>query len=370
MPRFRTTFFSLATAGILALGTSLAAAPVEAAPAAAPTSIVIDLRLVKGAILERYVALGGPNSFLGVPLTSELPTPNGAGRYNLFQGGSIVWSPTTGAWEVHGLIRDLWGATGFEDGFLGFPTTNENPLVAGGRFSAFQGGNVYYQPVFGTHEVHGAILGHWGEFGWENGRLGYPLTSEVATPDREGAFNHFAGASIYWSPDTGASEIEGRIRDRWAALGWEDSTLGFPAGDEYAIPGGRGQDFEWGQMEWTAAGGTFVTGAVERVATVDLVNNALTLEGLSETYTYDANDDYLTVDFNNPDADPVSITADSFESQVQAGSLALVDYERDPALLSTFILVLNQPSSAASAGTAPATDAVRAALAKHLQQKH
>ncbi|GAB16036.1 hypothetical protein ARGLB_105_00010, partial [Arthrobacter globiformis NBRC 12137] len=45
------------------------------------------------------------------------------------------------------------------------------------------------------------------------------------------AYSHFSGsggASIYWSPKTGAHEVHGAIRAKWAALGWEKGPLGYP----------------------------------------------------------------------------------------------------------------------------------------------
>lgn len=64
---------------------------------------------VLGAILAKYQEMGGENSPLGCPKTDELTTPNGVGRYNTFVGGSIYWSPDTGAHPVWGAIGDKWG---------------------------------------------------------------------------------------------------------------------------------------------------------------------------------------------------------------------------------------------------------------------
>ena len=44
--------------------------------------------------------------FLHYPVTDETGTPDGVGRFNHFEGGSIYWTPGTGAKEVHGAIRD------------------------------------------------------------------------------------------------------------------------------------------------------------------------------------------------------------------------------------------------------------------------
>ena len=57
------------------------------------------------------VVLGWERSFLGYPLTDETATPDGVGRYNHFQGGSIYWTPATGAHEVHGAIRGQWATS-------------------------------------------------------------------------------------------------------------------------------------------------------------------------------------------------------------------------------------------------------------------
>jgi uncharacterized protein with LGFP repeats len=76
---------------------------------------------------------------LGSPLTDELTTPDGVGRFNHFQNGSIYWTPATGAHEVHGLIRAKWESLGWETGALGYPVRDEY-AVTGGRESEFQKG--------------------------------------------------------------------------------------------------------------------------------------------------------------------------------------------------------------------------------------
>lgn len=51
---------------------------------------------VYGAIGQHYDALGGPAGFLRQPLTSELGTPDGLGRYNFFQGGGSTGARAPG----------------------------------------------------------------------------------------------------------------------------------------------------------------------------------------------------------------------------------------------------------------------------------
>jgi hypothetical protein len=81
---------------------------------------------VHGAIRDKYLALGAEASILGYPRTDETGTPDGVGRFNHFQGGSIYWTPGTSAHEVHGLIRDRWASLGWErNPQLGYQVTDE-----------------------------------------------------------------------------------------------------------------------------------------------------------------------------------------------------------------------------------------------------
>ncbi|PPK92259.1 LGFP repeat-containing protein [Kineococcus xinjiangensis] len=151
----------------------------------------------------RYDSLGGSGGFLGAPLTGEVRTPNGRGAYVVFQGGSIYWSPATGAQEVHGAIRNAYGWAGWEGGYLGFPRTNE-----------------------------------------------------VRTPDGRGAYNVFEGGSIYWSPQAGpnAHVVRGAIRDAWGQYSWEGGPFGYPTSSEFDIPGGKRSNFQRGWIEWRPSG--------------------------------------------------------------------------------------------------------------------
>lgn len=95
-------------------------------------------------------------------------------------------------------------------------------------------------------DVKYAALG--GAGGW----LGPATTTELVAPDGIGHYRHYRSGSIYWSPASAAHEVHGRIRDRWAALGWERGALGYPLGDETdEIDGsGRFSVFEHGTIHW------------------------------------------------------------------------------------------------------------------------
>jgi uncharacterized protein with LGFP repeats len=217
---------------------------------------------VRGAIRDQWASVGWQSSYLGYPLTDEVRLADG-GALTLFQGGSVYFSPATGAHAVRGLIRDTWGSTGWERGPLGYPTTDEVALV-GGAVTHFQGGSIYFSPSAGAHVVRGAIRDKWASLGWQSSRLGYPVTDEV--PVAGGAATHFQGGSIYFSPATGAHVVTGAIRDRWAALGWQEGVLGYPTSDEERLSG-RGDrvvtQFQYGSVYFTPSTGAHaVRGAI------------------------------------------------------------------------------------------------------------
>jgi uncharacterized protein with LGFP repeats len=158
---------------------------------------------VHGLIRAKWAKLGWERSFLGYPKTDESDSGGGAkGRFNLFQGGAITWKQgAKEAFETHGAIRGKFGQMGWEAGFLGFPTTDETHTPDGvGRFNHFEGGSVYWKPSISAHEVHGLIRQFWASHGWErNAELGYPVSDE--TPTHAGSqhrFSDFENGVLYW----------------------------------------------------------------------------------------------------------------------------------------------------------------------------
>lgn len=139
---------------------------------------------IRDPIFAKYVALGLSDGLLGAPRSEEVFCPDGVGRFQLYENGSIYWSPKTGAHEIHGDIRELWASIGWERSLLGYPSTDETATPDGiGRFNHFEGGSIYWTPSTQAHEVHGDIRQAWAASQWERGVLGYPVTSEFRTFD-------------------------------------------------------------------------------------------------------------------------------------------------------------------------------------------
>lgn len=174
-----------------------------------------------GLIKAKYLERGGPCR-LGYPTTDETATKaDPTGRYNHFSNGySIYWKSAIGAHEVRGAIRDKYLALGGPDGFLGFPCTDETVTGpwAFGRYNNFEGGAIYWTAQTGAHEVHGAIRERWQALGGVGGWLGYPLTDELQVSGFSGygRYNKFQGGYVYYYPDSGAfatTDLAGVVYD-------------------------------------------------------------------------------------------------------------------------------------------------------------
>ncbi len=127
----------------------------------------------------------------------------------------------------------------------------------GGWFLRYEKGWVYYNPkTNNTYAIWGEVMKKWSTNNYETGWLGFPLSNNSNTPNRQGAFVHFDKGSIYYSPNTGAHWVGGAFKEYWKNKGWENSAeLGFPKTDEVEIfinGYTRYQQFEKGTLFWGA----------------------------------------------------------------------------------------------------------------------
>jgi peptidoglycan/xylan/chitin deacetylase (PgdA/CDA1 family) len=107
-------------------------------------------RYVFGAILTKYIALGTVTSYLGFPISDEVGVTGG--RASQFQHGNIYWSSSTGAHVVVGAILARYLSLGGSGATLGLPTTDEY-TVANGRRSDFQHGSITWDQITKTTTV-------------------------------------------------------------------------------------------------------------------------------------------------------------------------------------------------------------------------
>jgi uncharacterized protein with LGFP repeats len=157
-------------------------------------SLRTGAHVVRGAILQRWLQLGGHAGALGYPTGDDVAVPGGFKTD--FAGGSIYWSSATGARVVRGAILRRYVAAGGPK-VLGFPVADEGRTSDGtGALVRLQRGVVYWSPSTGAHVVRGAILDRWRSLGAHTGSLGYPVSGPTPLGDGTGVESRFQGGRI------------------------------------------------------------------------------------------------------------------------------------------------------------------------------
>ncbi len=218
-------------------------------------------QFVRGSIQAAWAVTGYQSGWLGYPRTDEVCGLRDGGCTNHFEHGTIYWSPTTGAHPSNPQILNKWVPLGMENGLLRYPIIDVFcGLQSGGCIQIFQGGSIYWSEATGSQFIRGAIRDAWGATGWENGWMGYPTSDEVCGLRDGGCTNHFQNGTIYWSPATGARPVSGAIQAAWGQQGWENGPWGYPAASASVTSGGVTQRFQAGTATWDAASGAVTFG--------------------------------------------------------------------------------------------------------------
>ncbi|MGV0851482.1 LGFP repeat-containing protein [Mycolicibacterium phlei] len=215
---------------------------------------------MRGAILERYEALGGPaESDLGFPTMDDGPG-RAPGSFNTTFGAPdqpvIFWTPETGARVVRGAINAAWDKLGGSTGPLGVPADDE--VYRGDVVSQkFTNGELSYNlrdKTFTTvpPDLAGQLVGLQvpddpvsainAARRAAGGPLG-PLGAAEGDPyeiGEDGLGQDFAGGKIFYSPATGAHVVTGQVLAKYESLGGPEGDLGFPVTNE--VDGGLGTE--------------------------------------------------------------------------------------------------------------------------------
>ncbi|MEC5190896.1 MULTISPECIES: hypothetical protein [unclassified Arthrobacter] len=205
-----------------------------------------------GAIGGLYKDADAERGKLGFPTSKETCGLKAKGCYQNYQGGAIVWSPASGAHISQGAMRRDWASRGYENGGLGYPTTEEVcGLPGSGCRQEYQGGTIFWSQATGARSVNGAIKGRYQDQGGVTGYLGYPIENEICSQPRGGCYQWFQGGVIFWSPATGAQPVRGGMKTKYESMGWHLSYLGYPAAPEVCTGGECAQAFQGGYITWT-----------------------------------------------------------------------------------------------------------------------
>ncbi len=122
---------------------------------------------------------------------------------------SIYWTPSTGAQVIENAPKVFWSENGYETGYLSYPTTSTTDTPhRPGVYNHFlgadnAGASVYWSPESNAHSVQGTIRDRWAQLGWEDSYLGFPTSDEY---DVEGGKRtDFQGGHIVWNASTGVA---------------------------------------------------------------------------------------------------------------------------------------------------------------------
>ncbi|WP_052120971.1 AbfB domain-containing protein [Amycolatopsis sp. MJM2582] len=215
-----------------------------------PTNVTLEAKAYPGRYLRQY--------------WGELWAANGQSKENNFDtdgnfAADISWIPVgpnpsiTTKIDERWLNEDWWGWNG-----LGPQTQPEN-ILNGIRYKRFQKGGAFWSAQHGVVRILDPLLNKYLESGGRNIPGFIPSGDTGYLPDGKGMRNLFAGPrGIWYHPDIGPKLIYGAIFDRWAALQYERSRLGYPTSDEMdfpGVPGKRVSYFQHGRIEHTAAEG-------------------------------------------------------------------------------------------------------------------
>ena len=217
-------------------------------------------------IRQRWQDMGAENGVLGAATSGLVPLRDGA-FIQFYRGGQIYWTAQYGAHASRAGIHSAYGAQKWENGPLGFPTSDEEVQTIGGIRGAvqtYENGQIRWSTRGGAHPIWGKILERYKTAEAEGRSLGWPTANEMKDAANGGTYQHFTGGSIYFHPSTGAHRVSGGIRNLWEGPGWERGQMGYPTGEETATAGGGVyQTFQGGTSYWhPRTGSYYVHGAV------------------------------------------------------------------------------------------------------------
>ena len=207
-------------------------------------------------IQARYDALdSSTRSSLGSSTSGVICGTKNDGCYKKYENGAISWNRATGAWETFGAIRERWAALSFENGALGYPKSSVNcGLIRSGCWQRYEYGFIVHTPTTGAWESKGGIRNYWVSTGSETGSLGYPIGAEIAA--NGGWYQNYENGYVVGSLNTGFWTSNGNIRTRWKELGTETGSLGYPLSDTACglVDGGCWQRYQRGFIVKSSSG--------------------------------------------------------------------------------------------------------------------
>ena len=183
--------------------------------------------IISGDIYKKWLSLD-----LGKPIDILRSNKNTGIYWQEYEKGYVLGNAKYGFYESSGPIRQVWRSFGFEGGKLGFPVddirTNEKSGIV---FQQYQKGYIVGKDDLGYYESTGKIRDYWHRFNFENGKMGFPI-SNIGTNTKTGIyFQEYENGFILGNDKYGYHESTGKIREVWRSFGFEGGKFGFPVDD-------------------------------------------------------------------------------------------------------------------------------------------
>jgi L,D-peptidoglycan transpeptidase YkuD (ErfK/YbiS/YcfS/YnhG family) len=210
-----------------------------------------------------YWHANGRGQVFGYPITDEVAVSGGT--FQKFSTGRMLASSTKGVFPIwlKGAIGSRWNALGAVS-VVGLPLSKETcGQRDGGCYQVFSKGNIYWSPASWAHLVTGIYYTRWVGMGGLKGVMGYPVSGLTCGQPASGCLQTFQGATVHWSPASGAWVTKGAIRGKYLSVGGARSGLGYPTTNEKCVPGQCIQSFQRGYIGWTPAAGTRIYAMTE-----------------------------------------------------------------------------------------------------------
>jgi len=203
----------------------------------------------------RYAADSAFANALGSPTSPEVL--EGVYHYRDYANGRAYWTQQSGVHYVSGSIKTQYIAGGAHAAYgepIIDPTTDFNNHK--GTYVDFSGNStVYYTTTYGAHTIKGELRTKWVAMGRSASVCGYPKSNQYSATDGIGSYIKMSSGScyIYYSPESGAWSVSGKIGAKWLSLKGVKSKLGYPISDQYTTSYGARSDFQGGYIKWNAA---------------------------------------------------------------------------------------------------------------------
>lgn len=201
------------------------------------------------AINAVWRASGGPTVALGAKQGDIYP----AGRDGIaqdFAGGTVFFSAATGPALVSGAILERYLGLGGPGGELGFPTASEaDGGIPNSRISSFGAEDkpvIFWTPEHGAIVVRGAINAAWGTLGGAPAQIGVPIAEQ--TVDGDVATQAFSGGQISYDSATQQYTTQPpELAEQLGGIQVPTTTVAPPPTTDSALPAadGAGAGFSW-----------------------------------------------------------------------------------------------------------------------------